>query len=216
MGIVSSTGLSNRALLLAVISALCTPEGGAAQGRGDFWSNQCEAALSSLDGMLSPEDHMRVLDSVSGCGEAGGIVLARALKEMRHETDFATMERLFVRVARIRDREVLRTALEVATDREASDAARAVAYRIFIKYSNPIRTPRFADVGLPWDEWGARGRISLPGTVDHPGIRSGVPLPLDWEATVAQALRAIAENVADTEPARFGARATLRYFRRNE
>jgi hypothetical protein len=126
-------GLLNLCAVSPVLGAQTT------QGKYQQTQEDCRAAAKSLRNRASEDASWQNLPD---CGRAGGLELAKALREARAETDVVYLERLYGAAANIRDPDIFGAAMAVIQDEGASAQARSTAILILVEqHDNRVGLP---------------------------------------------------------------------------
>jgi hypothetical protein len=166
----------------------------------------CRHAIVAVTDQTPAPDRRNALSYLSSCGAEGGVALATELRRGRELSDSAALLESYYSVARIVDTSVLKAALDLAADPDASDESRIVSFKILITYKNP------ALVSLPVSGF-LPGHPPALATQDHFGTHKGADLPVGWETTAVKLLERLSDDHLENAAIRHAARRALSYFK---
>ena len=162
----------------------------------------CARAASSVRGEPAGAERRATMLYLSRCGPAGGAALADELRRLRGVADTTALLPEYHEIARIRDAEVLRAALELAGDRSATPESRLMAFKVLITYRDEHRAAQPFSSFYP-------GNSYLPMIQDHGGTSAGAPLPDGWLTTAVDVMRRVESSAEETDLMREAARRAL-------
>jgi hypothetical protein len=100
---------------------------------------QCNSSVQVLSS--NPRD-TSALETLPGCGKAGGVALGKPFRAARSETDKQHLEELYRALGSIRDPEVFTSALSIMKDPGASAESRATAIFVAVaQHDNALVVP---------------------------------------------------------------------------
>lgn len=197
-------------LAIFALCACATPACGQANPDSVHLRERCRfAAQIVATGHPAPHEEWAVA-FVRNCGAQGASALASGFAKLRTEQDTAAIQP-FVRTAvNWRDGAVGDAAQSIAGDKRATEAARAYAFYVLLRY-------RGRDLGTDYARLTGVGatEICTLGVMDHPPTREGAPLSAGFQdATLALADR-VAADPAEPAAVRSAARCVQDAFRRS-
>lgn len=186
-------------LLLATLIAAPSPAHAQGNERSQEARHEAECRLAAQVLTRGQPANKRAwaLSKIKTCGARGGRALADALEDHRSaERRSASQEEIVEAASEIVDRELFRTALDIATDRSASPVGRIQAIRVLYQQITPGGSPPFKAFVAP----GAGLTRTPPST--EPAIDT--PLAEDALERLVRALRRV-ERTAVSEDVRIAA-----------
>lgn len=166
----------------------------------------CARAATTVRSQTLVSERRATMLFLSRCGPSGGVALAGELRRSSTVSDTTALYPEFHEIARIRDAEILRAALELAGDRSATPESRIMAFKVLISYHDEHRTAQPFSSFFP-DQPGAL-MMQMYG-----GRPEGAPLPDGWLTSAVDVVRGIASSTEETDLMRVAARRTLPLLR---
>lgn len=177
------------------LAFLALPGGGAAQDKPDITAptaEKCEWALGLLESSEASPQRREALELASICGPEGGAALAAELRRLRTMSDTVELRKVYFEIARIRDAQIYRAALEVGGDPQATVESRIVAFKLLISYA------KIGFVSAPFAAFYPDEGAGF-GTQSHFGRHEGRPLPPNWKGETLALLERLATDPAESD-----------------
>jgi len=167
------------------------------------WRNKCRSAAQIIrTGHPNPHEAW-AYPQIQTCGPEAGRVLAERLRALRVSSDTSELKRV-TSVSGFRDRRVYDAAMEIASDRAASAAARAYAFRNLLWYVSEVADPALFD---PWNPAG----LGCNGSAMDREIFTGEPLPEGYVQEIRALAARVVRDTSELAPVRYGARCVLAF-----
>ncbi len=192
----------NRATIVALLMFTAFPAAAAAQA---LPQERCASAAAELDVSRGGAARSEAIRKLARCGEIGGELLARELRALSTASDRDELVASYYGITRISDDRVREAAISILVDRSATIEARIIALKVLITYHDPARASVAFESFLP----GSQPSLTVQ---DHFSGHVGRPLAPGWEESAHAAILTVANDMDDSEAARFAARRALIYF----